>query len=105
MLILSEFAGAAQTLGSGAILINPFNTAEVSQATLPQQQRVQQQRRQQQERRQQQAIFDALHMDKSEREERHVNMIEYVNKARDISFSKIIMFQMNFVITNHYLSN
>ena len=34
MLILSEFAGAAQTLGSGAILINPFNTAEVSQATL-----------------------------------------------------------------------
>ena len=44
-------------------------------------------------------------MDKSEREERHVNMIEYVNKARDISFSKIIMFQMNFVITNHYLSN
>ena len=39
VLILSEFAGAAQTLGSGAILINPFNTAEVSQANSQQQQR------------------------------------------------------------------
>ena len=26
VLILSEFIGAAQTLGSGAILVNPFNT-------------------------------------------------------------------------------
>lgn len=39
VLILSEFSGGAQTLGSGAILVNPFNTDEVSRA-----------------------IYDALHM-------------------------------------------
>ena len=30
VLILSEFVGAAQTLGSGALLVNPFNTDEAS---------------------------------------------------------------------------
>eukprot|EP00316_Scyphosphaera_apsteinii_P000206 CAMPEP_0119329412 /NCGR_PEP_ID=MMETSP1333-20130426/75747_1 /TAXON_ID=418940 /ORGANISM="Scyphosphaera apsteinii, Strain RCC1455" /LENGTH=1456 /DNA_ID=CAMNT_0007338521 /DNA_START=106 /DNA_END=4476 /DNA_ORIENTATION=- len=57
VLILSEFAGAAQTLGSGAILVNPFNTDEVSHA-----------------------IYEALHMPESEREDRQINMYEYVNK-------------------------
>ena len=32
VLILSEFVGAAQTLGSGALLVNPFNTDELSRA-------------------------------------------------------------------------
>jgi len=57
VLILSEFAGAAQTLGSGALLVNPFNTDEVSNA-----------------------IFAALHMPEAEREDRHLNMNDYVNK-------------------------
>lgn len=30
-LILSEFAGAAQSLGAGSILVNPWNTTEMSQ--------------------------------------------------------------------------
>eukprot|EP00962_Isochrysis_galbana_P016668 scaffold4775_cov73-Isochrysis_galbana.AAC.1 len=28
-LVLSEFAGAAQALGAGALLVNPYNVAEV----------------------------------------------------------------------------
>ena len=32
VLILSEFVGAAQTLGSGALLVNPCNTDEVAKA-------------------------------------------------------------------------
>jgi len=57
VLILSEFSGGAQTLGSGAILVNPFNTDEVSRA-----------------------IYDALYMPEQEREERHQFMSEYVSK-------------------------
>ena len=34
ILILSEFAGAAQSLGAGAIQINPWNISEVSEAIL-----------------------------------------------------------------------
>jgi len=30
VLVLSEFAGAAQALGAGALLINPYNTDEVA---------------------------------------------------------------------------
>nr|AAD00829.1 SL-TPS/P [Selaginella lepidophylla] len=47
-LILSEFAGAAQSLGAGSILINPWNIIESSNA-----------------------IADALNMPEEEREERH----------------------------------
>jgi hypothetical protein len=32
VLVLSEFAGAAQSLGAGAILVNPWNIADVAQA-------------------------------------------------------------------------
>ena len=36
VLILSEFIGAAQTLGSGALLVNPFNTDALAKyATTP----------------------------------------------------------------------
>ena len=31
VLVLSEFAGAAQSLGAGAILVNPWNIADVAQ--------------------------------------------------------------------------
>jgi len=57
VLILSEFAGAAQTLGSGAILVNPFNTDAVASA-----------------------LYEALHMPEAEREERHHNMYDYVQR-------------------------
>ena len=36
VLILSEFIGAAQTLGSGALLVNPFNTDALAKVTLTQ---------------------------------------------------------------------
>lgn len=48
VLILSEFAGAAQSLGAGAILINPWNVKDVAAA-----------------------IEDALTMSEKERRERH----------------------------------
>ncbi|KAL2326848.1 hypothetical protein Fmac_020275 [Flemingia macrophylla] len=48
VLILSEFAGAAQSLGAGAILVNPWNITEVADA-----------------------IKRALNMESSEREKRH----------------------------------
>ncbi|KAI5420197.1 variant 2, Trehalose-6-P synthase/phosphatase complex synthase subunit [Lathyrus oleraceus] len=48
VLILSEFAGAAQSLGAGAILVNPWNITEVATA-----------------------IARALNMHPSEREKRH----------------------------------
>ncbi|CAK8561350.1 unnamed protein product [Lathyrus sativus] len=48
VLILSEFAGAAQSLGAGAILVNPWNVTEVATA-----------------------IARALNMHPSEREKRH----------------------------------
>ncbi|TKY66366.1 Alpha,alpha-trehalose-phosphate synthase of UDP-forming 1 [Spatholobus suberectus] len=48
VLILSEFAGAAQSLGAGALLVNPWNVTEVAAA-----------------------IAKALHMPSAEREKRH----------------------------------
>ncbi|KAK7257131.1 hypothetical protein RIF29_30873 [Crotalaria pallida] len=48
VLILSEFAGAAQSLGAGAILVNPWNITEVADA-----------------------IDKALNMPSAEREKRH----------------------------------
>jgi len=57
VLILSEFAGSAQTLGSGAILVNPFNTDAMALA-----------------------LYEALHMPEADREERHHNMNEYVQR-------------------------
>ena len=32
VLVLSEFAGAAQSLGAGALLVNPWNVIDVAQA-------------------------------------------------------------------------
>lgn len=55
VLILSEFAGAAQSLGAGAILVNPWNITEVAAS-----------------------IGDALNMTAEEREERHRHNFEHV---------------------------
>ncbi|KAL2466761.1 hypothetical protein Adt_42612 [Abeliophyllum distichum] len=55
VLILSEFAGAAQSLGAGAILVNPWNITEVAAA-----------------------IGQALDMPAEEREKRHRHNFEHV---------------------------
>eukprot|EP01018_Ginkgo_biloba_P030853 Gb_11989 [translate_table: standard] len=55
VLILSEFAGAAQSLGAGAILVNPWNITEVAVS-----------------------IGEALNMSPEEREERHRHNFEHV---------------------------
>lgn len=55
VLILSEFAGAAQSLGAGAILVNPWNISEVAVA-----------------------IDIAMNMPVEEREERHCHNFEHV---------------------------
>lgn len=55
VLILSEFAGAAQSLGAGALLVNPWNITEVATS-----------------------IGDALNMTAEEREERHRHNFEHV---------------------------
>ncbi|XP_074269762.1 alpha,alpha-trehalose-phosphate synthase [UDP-forming] 1-like isoform X2 [Silene latifolia] len=55
VLILSEFAGAAQSLGAGAILVNPWNISEVAIS-----------------------IHYALNMPSDEREKRHQLNYEYV---------------------------
>eukprot|EP00198_Chlamydomonas_reinhardtii_P002762 XP_001692098.1 trehalose-6-phosphate synthase/phosphatase [Chlamydomonas reinhardtii] len=48
VLVLSEFAGAAQSLGAGALLVNPWNISDMATA-----------------------IYDALSMSEDERRERH----------------------------------
>ncbi|KAG2501762.1 hypothetical protein HYH03_000262 [Edaphochlamys debaryana] len=48
VLVLSEFAGAAQSLGAGALLVNPWNISDMAAA-----------------------IYDALSMSEEERRERH----------------------------------
>ncbi|KAK4481285.1 hypothetical protein RD792_012170 [Penstemon davidsonii] len=55
VLILSEFAGAAQSLGAGAILVNPWNVTEVAES-----------------------IAYALSMPADEREKRHCHNFKYV---------------------------
>ena len=55
VLILSEFAGAAQSLGAGAILINPWNVKDVAHA-----------------------IEDALTMSEEERRQRHRQNFSHV---------------------------
>ena len=56
VLILSEFAGAAQSL-NGSIIINPWNTDETAQS-----------------------IYDALNMSKKERAANHQKLFRYVTK-------------------------
>jgi trehalose 6-phosphate synthase/phosphatase len=55
VLVLSEFSGAAQSLGAGAMLVNPWNIKEMSIA-----------------------IRDALNMPEMERKERHNHNFSHV---------------------------
>jgi len=55
VLLLSEFAGAAQALGAGALLINPYNTEEVAKC-----------------------LFEGLNMPQKEREERFMYMHNHI---------------------------
>uniref|UniRef100_A0ACD5W4Y7 Uncharacterized protein n=1 Tax=Avena sativa TaxID=4498 RepID=A0ACD5W4Y7_AVESA len=57
VLILSEFAGAAQSLGAGAIIVNPWNVADVAKS-----------------------INDALHMSADKREEWHRHNYKLVSE-------------------------
>jgi len=57
VLVLSEFAGAAQALGAGALLVNPYNTDEVASA-----------------------LHDALNMKMEEREQRFDYMSTHINQ-------------------------
>jgi len=56
VLLLSEFAGAAQALGAGALLVNPYNTDEVASA-----------------------LHEALNMPLQEREQRFDYMYQHIN--------------------------
>ena len=57
VLVLSEFAGAAQALGAGALLVNPYNTDEVAGA-----------------------LHEALNMPLTEREQRFDYMYAHINQ-------------------------
>ena len=56
VLVLSEFAGAAQALGAGALLVNPYNTDEVAKA-----------------------LWEALNMKEDKRNERFSYMFDHIN--------------------------
>lgn len=56
VLVLSEFAGAAQALGAGALLVNPYNTDEVAET-----------------------LHEAIHMSQKERVERYDYLVNHIN--------------------------
>ncbi|XP_073137496.1 alpha,alpha-trehalose-phosphate synthase [UDP-forming] 1-like isoform X2 [Henckelia pumila] len=72
VLILSEFAGAAQSLGAGAILVNPWNISEVSNA-----------------------IGQALNMPAEEREKRHQHNFEHVTAHTAQRWAEFFVSEMN----------
>ncbi|KAK6134464.1 hypothetical protein DH2020_031803 [Rehmannia glutinosa] len=72
VLILSEFAGAAQSLGAGAILINPWNITEVAAA-----------------------IGQALSMPVEEREKRHRHNFEHVTTHTAQQWAEFFVSELN----------
>ncbi|XP_073273698.1 alpha,alpha-trehalose-phosphate synthase [UDP-forming] 1-like [Primulina huaijiensis] len=72
VLILSEFAGAAQSLGAGAILVNPWNISEVSAA-----------------------IGQALNMSAEGREKRHQHNFEHVTTHTAQRWAEFFVSEMN----------
>ncbi|KZV44015.1 trehalose-phosphate synthase 1 [Dorcoceras hygrometricum] len=72
VLILSEFAGAAQSLGAGAILVNPWNISEVSAA-----------------------IGQALNMSAEEREKRHRYNFAHVTTHTAQRWAEFFVSEMN----------
>ncbi|GER45114.1 trehalose-6-phosphate synthase [Striga asiatica] len=72
VLILSEFAGAAQSLGAGAILVNPWNITEVAAA-----------------------IGQALNMPAEEREKRHRHNFEHVTTHTAQQWAEFFVSELN----------
>ncbi|KAL8031967.1 hypothetical protein ABFX02_13G062900 [Erythranthe guttata] len=72
VLILSEFAGAAQSLGAGAILINPWNITEVAAA-----------------------IGQALNMPAEEREKRHHHNFQHVTTHTAQKWAEVYVSELN----------
>ncbi|GFP78691.1 alpha alpha-trehalose-phosphate synthase [UDP-forming] 1 [Phtheirospermum japonicum] len=72
VLILSEFAGAAQSLGAGAILVNPWNVTEVAAA-----------------------IGQALNMPAEEREKRHRHNFEHVTTHTAQKWAEFFVSELN----------
>ncbi|KAL1563789.1 threalose-6-phosphate phosphatase [Salvia divinorum] len=72
VLILSEFAGAAQSLGAGAILVNPWNITEVAAA-----------------------IDQALNMPAEEREKRHRHNFEHVTTHTAQQWAEFFVSELN----------
>ncbi|CAJ1957708.1 unnamed protein product [Sphenostylis stenocarpa] len=72
VLILSEFAGAAQSLGAGAILVNPWNITEVAAA-----------------------IAKALNMQSEEREKRHKHNFKHVTTHTAQEWAETFVSELN----------
>ncbi|WKA11901.1 hypothetical protein VitviT2T_029353 [Vitis vinifera] len=72
VLILSEFAGAAQSLGAGAILVNPWNITEVASS-----------------------IAQALNMPPEEREKRHEHNFEHVKNHTAQEWAETFVSELN----------
>lgn len=72
VLILSEFAGAAQSLGAGAILVNPWNITEVAAA-----------------------IAQALNMSQEEREKRHRHNFRHVTTHTAQEWAETFVSELN----------
>ncbi|KAK1439666.1 hypothetical protein QVD17_05486 [Tagetes erecta] len=72
VLILSEFAGAAQSLGAGAILVNPWNITEVAAS-----------------------IDQALNMSAEEREKRHLHNFLHVTTHTAQEWAETFVSELN----------
>ncbi|PWA65224.1 glycosyl transferase, family 20, Trehalose-phosphatase, HAD-like domain protein [Artemisia annua] len=72
VLILSEFAGAAQSLGAGAILVNPWNITEVAAS-----------------------IGQALNMSAEEREKRHLHNFLHVTTHTAQNWAETFVSELN----------
>ncbi|CAM6105282.1 unnamed protein product [Calypogeia fissa] len=72
VLVLSEFAGAAQSLGAGAILVNPWNVSDVAMS-----------------------IEDALTMSEAERNERHRHNFMHVTTHTAQAWADTFVSELN----------
>ncbi|KAL7590846.1 hypothetical protein Lser_V15G32456 [Lactuca serriola] len=79
-LILSEFAGAAQSLGAGAILVNPWNVTEVASA-----------------------IAYALNMPSEEREKRHHHNYVHVTTHTSQDWAETFISELNDMVVEAQL--
>ncbi|XP_044472787.1 alpha,alpha-trehalose-phosphate synthase [UDP-forming] 1-like [Mangifera indica] len=75
VLILSEFAGAAQSLGAGAILVNPWNITEVANS-----------------------IARALNMSPEEREKRHRHNFNHVTTHTAQEWAETFVSELNVTV-------